>query len=230
MYKQISNNLHYFTSLSDLLLVVCVLGVQDSGEALPPLPPFFIPPVVEEEADVGGDHEEHNENCEAGHGRDCSVVNCSTLTALLAVKEVSCGAGSPGVLPTDTPAVLQVPLLSLTAVWASPAGAGAGVVVVQLELSPAVLSPHLAATLTAQVLPHLQPLTDGLQQASAEPSHHHHHRHRPHCVLLVFAGEGWIGQTGTATSLDTDVGGNHLNMYKTYSLTSAGKMNHFLMK
>ena len=116
MYKQISNNLHYFTPLSDLLLVVCVLGVQDSGETLPPLPPVLGLPVVEEETEVGGDCEEYQEDGEAGHCEASSVVNWSTLTSLLAVKEVSSGAGPPGVLPADTPAGLQVPLLSGTAV------------------------------------------------------------------------------------------------------------------
>ena len=74
-----------------------------------------------------------------------------------------------------------------------------------MERSAAVLSPQPTAALTAEVLPHLQLLTDGLQQASSEAAHHHHHRHRPHIGLLVFAGEGRVGKTGTATSLDCDV-------------------------
>ena len=80
-----------------------------------------------------------------------------------------------------------------------------------MEVTAAV-SPQLTAAHTAQVLPHLQLLTDGLQQASSEATHHHHHRYRPHCELLVFAGEGWVGETGTATSLDTDEGRCDLNI------------------
>lgn len=85
-----------------------------------------------------------------------------------------------------------------------------------MELWAALLSPHLTATVTAQVLPHLQPLTDGLQEAGSEAADHHHDGDRPECEVLVFAGEGWVGETGAATSLDTDVGWRHLNM------TSAG--------
>ena len=147
-------------------------------------------------------------------------MDWSALTTLLAVKEEAGGAGPPGVFPAATSAVLQVKLLQGTAIWPGQAGTGAGVVIVEVERRGALLSPHFTAALTAEVLPHLQPLADGLQQAGAEAAHHHHHRYRPQAGLPVFAGEGWVGQTGATASLDTHVGGNHL-----HSLTSAEREN-----
>ena len=96
-----------------------------------------------------------------------------------------------------------------------------------MEVSAAILSPHLTSAFTAHILPHLQLLTDGLQIASSEASHHHHHWDGPQCELLVFAGNRGVGGTGAATSLDADVGGCHLTQSESHNMTSAEKMNHF---
>ena len=72
------------------------------------------------------------------------------------------------------------------------AGAGAGLVTVQVEVRLTVLRPHLAAALALRVLRGLQTAAHSLQQPRLEPAHHHHHRHPPCHGGLGSAGEGAV--------------------------------------